>query len=33
MIHMYQKLSVIALVAVLFFGIAAAIEEKTHLGR
>ena len=32
MIHMYQKLSAIALVTVLFFGIAAAIEEKTPSG-
>jgi len=31
-IHMYQKLSVIALVTVLFFGIAAAVEEKTSSG-
>ena len=30
--HMYQKLSVIALVTVLFFGIAAAIEEKNPSG-
>jgi len=32
MIYMVQKLSVIALVTVLFFGIAAAIEEKTPSG-
>jgi len=32
MIHMYQKLSGIALVTVLLFGIAAAIEEKTPSG-
>ncbi len=32
MINMYQKLSGIALVTVLLFGIAAAIEEKTPSG-
>jgi len=32
MIHMYRMLSGIALVTVLFFGIAAAIEEKTPSG-
>ncbi len=32
MIHIYRTLSVIALVTVLLFGIAAAIEEKTPSG-
>ncbi len=32
MIHMYRTLSVIALVMVLLFGIAAAIEDKTPSG-